>query len=122
MPSQSQLLNIQCPKCGDPQQFTYWVKILASEDAHLKQLLIDDKLMTHTCASCECSFTVRGDLRYSDPPRELYIYLRPDGPYASDPAVEQTLDKMKQVLAHVHAVDSVEELRGLILKYDKEDI
>ena len=122
MPSKSQQVTAQCPKCDLDFCFTKWDKISASDDPHLKQQILDGSLFYVTCPSCGWTMNLSQDLRYTDLDKGYYIYLFPARAGELPEDMKNILDVMENGGIPTHVVDSPAALSSLIEAYEEDEL
>ncbi len=125
--SQTRKYQIRCPHCGEEQTAELYDAINIREAPDLKLRLLRNEVNHVVCPGCAYAFRVDKPLLYSDPARQLLIYLIPlQGRNQAEGRREftESLERLNQILPEgvtapeVHLVFTRTELVERIFLFD----
>lgn len=115
--------EIECPECGNKQEFMTFQNIIGDIDIEIKEKVLNGELFVFTCEKCGKRFPITYPCLYHDMTKKLMVYLAKD---------EESIDQMNGILlgnselyenqmsqGYIHrAVKTVNELAEKIMIHD----
>lgn len=115
--------EIECPECGNKQEFMTFQNIIGDIDIEIKEKVLNGELFVFTCEKCGKRFPITYPCLYHDMTKKLMVYLSQD---------ENSIEEMNGILlgnselyenqmsqGYVHrAVKTVNELAEKIMIHD----
>jgi hypothetical protein len=68
---------IECPQCGEKNNFLLWESINTDIDPNMKKILFDGFLWKHSCSKCNFEVLVNSALLYHNPEKRYMVQLEP---------------------------------------------
>ncbi|QAT42471.1 CpXC domain-containing protein [Aminipila luticellarii] len=81
--------EIECPECGNKQNFVRWQSILADIDPQLKEKVLNGELFVFHCEKCGKKFPITYPCLYHDMGKHLMVYLTTE---------QEAIEEMNKIL------------------------
>ena len=66
--------DIQCPKCGKTNEYTFWASINTETDPEMKEQVKSGEAFIFTCPDCGAKMMINADMLYHDRENRLLIH------------------------------------------------
>jgi hypothetical protein len=82
--SNSEEIEIKCPRCGAPQMATVWRKLDTEADPGIREALFGWEINIFNCNACDLRAQMPVSLLYSDPAKRFAVQFYPMDDLGSD--------------------------------------
>ncbi|MGN0710582.1 MAG: CpXC domain-containing protein [Anaerovoracaceae bacterium] len=99
--------EVECPECGNKQEFMTWQNIIGDIDVEIKEKVLNGELFVFTCKECGKKFPITYPCLYHDMTKKLLVYLTPD---------EKSVEEMNKVLLDSAETYEIQKRQGYIYR------
>lgn len=79
--SLSKIVEINCPICGEKQDFRVWQSVNVTEDIHMKDLIFNQGIFGFKCKSCGKENLIEYPFIYHNYDEKFFVYFDSSGEF-----------------------------------------
>ncbi|QHI71410.1 CpXC domain-containing protein [Aminipila terrae] len=99
--------EVECPECGNKQNYVRWQSIIADIDPQLKEKVLNGELFVFDCKKCGKKFPITYPCLYHDMGKHLMVYLTSD---------KESINEMNKILFDSPETFEIQARQGYIYR------